>query len=271
MAFRLKALLASGALILSSGAAFAASATATTQVNVRSGPGTTYGVVDTLPAGETVNVLGCGSTWCEISMGADGTGFVAESYLDHRGGRQVRETVIVDDEPEIVGLSIGGYYESRPYYIRDGYYFYGGRWYGDRPGRPGWRDRSWRRWDERREARIDWRRDRAEDRRDNRRERIEDRRDDRRERIEDRRDDRRDAMQDRREERMDDRRDAVREQRQERREQRIDARQDQRADQRMEAREPRTERAPEPARSLRDGGDRMGLDRSGSNRGGGRD
>lgn len=156
MTFPIKALLASSALLLSSGAALAASATATTNVNVRSGPGQNYQVIDVLPEGETVNLIGCDDAWCEISMGRDGSGFALGDLLDFNGRVPAASfgggpVVIEQDDPVVIrGLVIGGYWDSRPYYIRDGYYYWGGRWYGARPGLRGWRERSWRRWEERR-------------------------------------------------------------------------------------------------------------------------
>ncbi|MFJ5489163.1 SH3 domain-containing protein, partial [Hansschlegelia beijingensis] len=142
----LRTLLAGGALLATAGAAHADTAIATTALNVRAGPGTSYPVIDTLPEGEAVNVLGCTGSWCEISMGAQGTGFASASYLDRAGGAPSRSTVIIDEyEPEVItGLSIGGYWDSRPYYYDDGFYYWGGRWYSERPGRSGW-ERSWRR------------------------------------------------------------------------------------------------------------------------------
>ncbi|RXF75490.1 hypothetical protein EK403_01120 [Hansschlegelia zhihuaiae] len=244
MTISLKALLASGALLVSSGAAFAATATATADVNVRTGPGVRYAVIDTLPEGETVRVIDCDGDWCEISMGADGTGFVSAAYLDGPASRITTRVEIYDDEPAVIsGLVIGGYWENRPYYFRDGYYYWGGRWYAGRPGRPGWRDRSWRRWEDRREARIDNRRDRLDDRRDrfqDRRERFQDRRD----RFQDNRGDRA--------ERRDDRND--RRERTERRGDRMDGR----------GGGGRAE-----ARDRGDRGDRVGLDRAGGGRGDG--
>ncbi|MGA0532155.1 SH3 domain-containing protein [Hansschlegelia sp. KR7-227] len=209
MTFRLKTLLATGALLASTGAALAATATATADLNVRSGPGTNYAVVDTMPAGETVNVIGCSSGWCEISMGG-GSGFASASYLDIGGGPVIERSrvIIEDEEPEIItGLSIGGYWDSRPYYYRDGFYYYGGRWYGERPGRSGW-ERSWRRDRERAEVRRERRQDQRRDARreiiENRRGRaIEERRDVRRERIDNRGDARRERIEDRRSETRD--------------------------------------------------------------------
>jgi hypothetical protein len=58
---------------------------ATASVNVRSGPGTQYGVVDTLYAGEDVNIETCRSNgWCLIEhSGPDG--WVSARYLSNSG------------------------------------------------------------------------------------------------------------------------------------------------------------------------------------------
>lgn len=62
------------------GAALAAPAVATSNVNVRSGPGTGYGVVDTLRRGVRVDVQGCQGGWCYIEKsGPDG--WVSWQYL----------------------------------------------------------------------------------------------------------------------------------------------------------------------------------------------
>jgi uncharacterized protein YraI len=80
------------ALLLTPAAALAARATTT--LNVRSGPSTAYGVVDSLRPGEHVNVRRCiGNGWCEIShRGPDG--WVSGSYLAgldrSRGGVTLR-------------------------------------------------------------------------------------------------------------------------------------------------------------------------------------
>lgn len=55
-------------------------AVASTALNVRSGPGTNYGVVDTLIRGERVRVGECRSGWCLIQS-QDGTGWASERYL----------------------------------------------------------------------------------------------------------------------------------------------------------------------------------------------
>ena len=83
---------------LTFGAASAAMATeATTSVNVRSGPGTAYTVVDVLYAGEPVTVHECASSgWCLIAhSGPDG--WVSSRYLTADDDDDV---VIMDDEDQ---------------------------------------------------------------------------------------------------------------------------------------------------------------------------
>ena len=61
-------------------AASAASAFASSTVNVRSGPGTGYAVVDVLRPGQRVEVDYCKGAWCAIEQrGADG--WVNANYL----------------------------------------------------------------------------------------------------------------------------------------------------------------------------------------------
>ncbi|TDQ64027.1 peptidase inhibitor family I36 [Maritalea mobilis] len=71
--------------ILSTSAAFATSAQATTALNVRTGPGTSFGVVDTLTPGENVDVNECAENgWCYIEHeGPDG--WVSSNYLEPVG------------------------------------------------------------------------------------------------------------------------------------------------------------------------------------------
>lgn len=77
--------LAALAMIATTAAASAAPAYATSNVNVRSGPGTGYRVVDTLRRGEAVDVQYCRGSWCFIQKrGPDG--WVSANYLN-RGGR----------------------------------------------------------------------------------------------------------------------------------------------------------------------------------------
>ncbi|ODT68146.1 MAG: hypothetical protein ABS75_21485 [Pelagibacterium sp. SCN 63-23] len=77
-------LLASGlaalAVLVTTAAVSAAPAIATGNVNVRSGPGTGYRVVDTLRRGEQVDVQYCRGSWCFVEKrGPDG--WVSANYL----------------------------------------------------------------------------------------------------------------------------------------------------------------------------------------------
>jgi uncharacterized protein YraI len=127
MSFQSNLLKAAGigvvATALTAGAALAA--TATSSVNVRSGPGTGYGVVDRLSPGEYVNINGRSSGWCSISKpGPDG--WVSCAYLT--GGR-----VNVYDGPR---------YRSYDRYDRgpsvNFSFGFGGPGYYPRPMRPWW-------------------------------------------------------------------------------------------------------------------------------------
>lgn len=73
------------ALIATTAGALAATAYATSPVNVRQGPGPGYRVVDVLRRGEAVEVDYCRGTWCAISKpGPDG--WVSASFLSRGGG-----------------------------------------------------------------------------------------------------------------------------------------------------------------------------------------
>lgn len=76
----LTAALSSVMLVGMAGAALAAPAVATSNVNVRSGPGTNYQAVDTLRRGERVDVEGCRAGWCYID-GRGAEGWVSWQYL----------------------------------------------------------------------------------------------------------------------------------------------------------------------------------------------
>jgi hypothetical protein len=78
-------------------AAYAAPGTITSNVNVRSGPGTNYAVVDTVRRGTQVDVQQCQGSWCYIAKsGPDG--WVSSTYLT-AGGAPVN--------PQQPGLSFG--------------------------------------------------------------------------------------------------------------------------------------------------------------------
>ena len=52
---------------------------------MRSGPGTQYPVVGSIPGGETVDVGSCTGSWCQVSF-SGGTGYASRSYLAMGGG-----------------------------------------------------------------------------------------------------------------------------------------------------------------------------------------
>lgn len=73
------------ALMLLSQAAWAVDAVATSDVNVRSGPGASYQRLDTLFGGEAVNITECQGGWCYVEHdGPDG--WVSANYLAAAGG-----------------------------------------------------------------------------------------------------------------------------------------------------------------------------------------
>src|SRR5262245_59805696 len=74
---------ATGALLAMTGAAFAQSTVvATTDLNVRAGPGPRHQVIGVLGAGQSVTLDGCiqGSRWCVVAFDG-GQGWVYSDYL----------------------------------------------------------------------------------------------------------------------------------------------------------------------------------------------
>lgn len=110
--------LAAGVLLASAG--IASAATVTNDLNLRSGPGTRYGVIDTMPAGAYVRVINCGGSWCRVNWHGR-VGYASASYL---GG--------------------GGAYASAPVYVAPPPVVRFGFGFGSRHDR-GWRHhRDWR-------------------------------------------------------------------------------------------------------------------------------
>ena len=82
--------------------AFADSAYATRNINVRSGPGLTYGIVDQLTAEEPVDRGDCNSdgTWCYVRHDGE-NGWVANAYLSTTApGQQQDSSQEMSDEPD---------------------------------------------------------------------------------------------------------------------------------------------------------------------------
>jgi uncharacterized protein YraI len=73
--------------LLSATAAQAANAIVTTNLNLRTGPGTNYPVIGSIPNGAPVDVSGCtsGYGWCQLSY-AGRFGWAASNYLAVRQG-----------------------------------------------------------------------------------------------------------------------------------------------------------------------------------------
>ncbi len=86
----IKGVLAAFLLAGASGAAGAVPAIVETDLNVRTGPSTGYPVMDTMPAGATVDVVACYSGWCEIVWDRFG-GFASRAYLAIAPGGTVIE------------------------------------------------------------------------------------------------------------------------------------------------------------------------------------
>jgi hypothetical protein len=118
MSLKRKAILfgiAAAALVGSTAVTLAATAFATSNVNVRSGPGTGYGAVDVLRRGEGVDIDYCRGSWCfVIKAGPDG--WVSASYLS-RGGDFYDDDYYGDDDAFYIERP--RYRQRiRPYYIQ---------------------------------------------------------------------------------------------------------------------------------------------------------
>jgi uncharacterized protein YraI len=75
------------ATAVGAGAATAAPAIVTTDLNVRAGQGTSHPVVGVLPEGTVVETRGCGDGWCFIPQLG---GYASASYLEPAGRRAPR-------------------------------------------------------------------------------------------------------------------------------------------------------------------------------------
>lgn len=81
MGWTKRLLLGGSVLALSTAAAAAAPATLDQDLFLRSGPGTNYGVIETMPAGAQVDATDCTVGWCRVAF--DGReGYAGRAYLD---------------------------------------------------------------------------------------------------------------------------------------------------------------------------------------------
>ena len=95
--------LAAGALLVSAG--IASAATVSNDLNLRSGPGTGYRVIDTMPAGAYVNVIGCSGSWCRVNWHGR-VGYASASYIGGDGGYYAAAPVYVAPPP-VVSFGFG--------------------------------------------------------------------------------------------------------------------------------------------------------------------
>jgi uncharacterized protein YraI len=113
-----------GGVLMLAGAGAANAAVVTGDLNLRSGPGTGYNVIDTMPAGSRVDILGCTGSWCEVAFGGM-TGYASASYLG--GGSQAYAAAPpVYVEPPVYSTRV---YRAPPPAFGFGFGF-GPRWYG---------------------------------------------------------------------------------------------------------------------------------------------
>lgn len=81
----IKKLSFAGVLLLgTAGIAAAAPAIVESDLNLRAGPSTGYGVVAVMPGGASVDVLNCTGSWCRVGFGGT-VGYASRSYLDVGG------------------------------------------------------------------------------------------------------------------------------------------------------------------------------------------
>jgi uncharacterized protein YraI len=77
-------------VLIGAGSAMASSASASVDLNMRSGPGTQYRVIATIPRGGRVEVRGCSRGWCDV-IWSGRRGYASERFLSRavapgRGG-----------------------------------------------------------------------------------------------------------------------------------------------------------------------------------------
>jgi uncharacterized protein YraI len=104
--------------LMGSALAAAAPALVLTNLNMRQGPGTNFGIITTIPGGSTVEVTGCTGEWCNVVWGAMG-GYAVARNLDLGGPAPVQVApVVVAPAPIIIRPRYWG-----PRYYGGGYYY----------------------------------------------------------------------------------------------------------------------------------------------------
>ena len=117
------------AMSIAAGQADAQTARANTSVNLRSGPGTSYSVITSIPAGSIVEILGCtaGYEWCGVNY-AGTEGYAAGRYLTVISGQYSGQLITAVGVGVALSIPLWRYDYWRPKYYRPPNY---------RP--PGWR------------------------------------------------------------------------------------------------------------------------------------
>lgn len=92
--------LAVGALLLSAGVVSAA--TVTDNLNLRSGPGTSYSVIGWVPVGSDISVLSCGRSWCRVMVWSGSEAYASRKFISSGGPVYAAEPT--------AGVGAPGYY-----------------------------------------------------------------------------------------------------------------------------------------------------------------
>jgi uncharacterized protein YraI len=121
---------AAALVIVSAAVADAAPARLASNTNLRTGPGTNFGIITTVPGGAVVNVIRCTAAWCNV-LWRGRPGYMIARNL----GRAAPVVVRAAPAPVVV---VGPPYYG-PYYYGPRYYWGPRFYYGRRWGR-------WRRW-----------------------------------------------------------------------------------------------------------------------------
>jgi len=116
MSLRSLAIVAGSAIALTLPAEALAAYT-TGSVNLRTGPGTGYGIVTTIPGGVGVGVGSCMPSWCQVNY-AGFSGWVATTYLANVGQPTYAP-------PPAYGPPAYAYAPPPPVYPYDAPYYYG--------------------------------------------------------------------------------------------------------------------------------------------------
>ncbi|MFZ2100192.1 MAG: DUF1236 domain-containing protein [Oricola sp.] len=97
-----------GGLLTSTSAVAQFGATATVDLNIRSGPGPQYEVIGTIDGGDTATVEGClqNSKWCQVSYNG-ATGWSYSDYL--AGGFGAEQQVVISQAPASAAIPVVEY------------------------------------------------------------------------------------------------------------------------------------------------------------------